>query len=254
MKKIFIFLSLVIFCTLRPYNLDYPRYKLARIYPSPQPTPVWQNQKPPTSITTPLIIAGTALALGYAIYKYWTRFNMQDARNLSLKINKTLNEIKIYYNKELLALTLTSDQNLLYQQLDGIVLQIVSPSPYSEYASHVSAYLNLCDNYIKTIESGLPKLKKAYDSSSKKVYFGYDPRMDLEAKDYLDVMTTLEALESELIVMYNQLSKLATFCWQSDGYKQEQVLAQLKTINTNLELNRIIQSCNNFNTTRVYVM
>lgn len=153
----------VLLCCLSQFTAIHSVNKYSK-----QPTykqAIWQNSTVLAAVSlTGIAVIGTI----YSLYSYITRFNLYDAQQLSKEIKFFSDKISKKYEKELDILSSTAHKEEQRNQLDVIILEAITSTPYMTYVNKASRLLKECERLIKRIENGTTKLKKQLEALTKK--------------------------------------------------------------------------------------
>lgn len=169
-----------------------------------------------------LCTAGTTVAL----IAYCYRFNLNDAHNLITEINEFNEYAHLAYSEEFEQLNSRGNDENIDEILNTIVLRIVSPTPYLDYAHKTQQNLERCQGFYKTITYGIGKLNIAYNKAAA------NPKTStLLLIEYENAIQELSNLQKNVSDLADFFGALCIFCWQNNVCKQEMVYAQLKELN-----------------------
>jgi hypothetical protein len=192
-----------------------------------------------------LCTAGTTIAL----IAYYNRFNLNDAHNLVTEINEFNEYAHMAYNREFELLTNKEIDANSKDTLNTIILQIVSPTPYLDYANKAQQNLERCQIFYKRITNGVVKLNIAYNKAVANTITS-----TLLLDEYETVIQELSILQKNVCDLADFFGKLCTICWQNNECKQEMVYAELKQLThtmDRIEMNTLLHNLSH-NTTIIY--
>ena len=156
-------IHITLLCCLSHFTAIHSVIKFSK-QPSYKPA-IWQDSTILAAVSlTGIAVVGTI----YSLYSYITRFNLYDAQQLSKEIKFFSDKVSKNYEKELDILSNAAHEEERRSQLDAIILEAITPTPYMTYVNKASRLLKECERLINKIENGTTKLKKQLEALTKK--------------------------------------------------------------------------------------
>jgi len=189
-------------------------------------------------------IAGGVLA-ATLIYRYFWILTLPKAQELCHEITEYVDYVATHYEREFTLLEKNSDRDTQKAELQNIITELDSESPYLAYTNQLRKNLSKAENYEKRFARGIPQLEKAMDKLIKKsesVSGERFEKLQRETNYYKAILQTIAQLREILHALRHKLTRIANYCVQYDAYKQEKILEQLQAIQTQLILNHLNQT------------
>jgi len=183
-------------------------------------------------------VAGSAL-LGYWLYNYFFVLTLEKAEKLCHEVTEHINYAGNEYEREITLLESNKELETQKKELQDIIAQLDSESPYLTYTNKIKADLDKCEKYEKRFYKGVPQLQKAMNKIINKTSKETYNHTQNEIGRYENVLTSIAQLREILHFYRLKLKKLVSYCVQFDAYKQEKILEQLQNIQTQLIMNNL---------------
>ncbi len=191
------------------------------------------------------VVVGGAIAAGF-FYHYFFVLTLPKAEQLCHEITEYVKYVTSHYQRELTLLEKSNDYEEQKAELQKIIAEFNSESPFLTYTNTIKRDLSKCEVYEKQFSRGIPQLKKTMDKliEKEKIEVIEEKQEELqgEINRYKAVLSSIAQLSEMLHALRYKLQRLVNYCVQYDAYKQEMILDRLQAIETQLILNRMSNS------------
>ena len=186
-------------------------------------------------------VIGTVCA-GVWLYNYFWVFTLPKAYELCHKVTEYSDDISNRYEREFALLERESNRDIQKAELQNIIADLDSESPYLTYTNTIKRDLLKAKKYEETFSRGIPHLEKAMEKCIKKTESASEEKLEKlqsEIREYKFILTKIAQLREIVHAIRRKLQRLVNYCVQYDAYKQEKILERLQAIESQLIYSRI---------------
>jgi hypothetical protein len=189
-------------------------------------------------------VGGSILA-GFSLYRLYCHFfvmTLPKAEKLCNEVSAYIEEMTSKYHRELDLIDKGFTDEALKVELQNIITDSDSESPYLTYNNALREAVRRAESYEEKYRKCIPQLETAMNKihckrESSHLYSSGYSKVEAQLQQYGRLFESIAGLRELLHSLRFKMQRLVRLCMQFDAYRQEKMLARLQAIERQLIIN-----------------